>query len=222
MYAPHTIVIWGPWRAPPNVCHPEACIGAFAVTRAKRRFMHRAAPLSPPLHSPCSRASTSSLPPQHSRGPCGRRGRDRHRHGTVHAEGGGVGGTTIDSFLNMLTDPDPMARRISDPYLLDPERAGRPAAEQWDGRMWPMWAPAVRAWTGPWPLNGVNGKIVRRSNALLGYVLGAASSPVQLHVQAVNRRVVLICVRIVSNHGSGEPPRRLCSCPAPHQPLRGL
>lgn len=100
----------------------------------------------------------------------------------VRAEGGGVGGTTIDSFLNMLNDPDPMARRLSDSYLLDPKYAGKPAREQPGTALaagrWPAWTPAVCAWTGPWPLDPVNSKIVRRSNALLGYTMGAVLDPV--------------------------------------------
>lgn len=101
----------------------------------------------------------------------------------MHAEGGGVGGTTIDSFLNMLSDPDPMARRLSDTYLLDPKYAGKPPREQPGAAVavgrWPAWAAAVHAWTGPWPLDPVNSKIVRRSNALLGYAMGAALTPVE-------------------------------------------
>ncbi len=86
---------------------------------------------------------------------------------------GGASGGTIASGLHMLEEArhDASVQRVVDePYSLNPkgERSGPDAAE----RMAPAWDGDFEQWTAPFVMAGVNTKVVRRSNALLGHAWG--------------------------------------------------
>ncbi len=86
---------------------------------------------------------------------------------------GGASGGTIASGLHMLEearhDPEVM-RVVNDPYSLNPkgERSGPDAGE----RFAPAWDDDFGQWTAPFVMAGVNTKVVRRTNALLGHPWG--------------------------------------------------
>ena len=97
----------------------------------------------------------------------------------VRALSGGLSGGTVATMIDVLTtvSADAEARRaMNDPYTLTPDRGaepevgaqpdirwrrGREVAEELDGY-----------WLGAFVMAGVNSRIVRRSNALLGYAYG--------------------------------------------------
>lgn len=86
---------------------------------------------------------------------------------------GGVSGGTLASVLEMFeaADADPIAREtLSNPYSLAPpgERQGVDMGEQ----RRPKRDSLRSQWTAPSPLAAVNERIIRRSNALLGYPYG--------------------------------------------------
>jgi short subunit dehydrogenase-like uncharacterized protein len=105
----------------------------------------------------------------------------RARHGVacsriqfrVAGFSGGASGGTIASMLNMLEEAerDPAVMTVmQDPYALNPkdERTGPDGPE----RMAPRWDADFRQWTAPFMMGGIDTKVVRRSNALLGYAYG--------------------------------------------------
>jgi len=86
---------------------------------------------------------------------------------------GGASGGTLASGMNMLEEAarDPEVRRVmNDPYSVNPkgERSGPDDAE----RMSPAYDDDFDQWTAPFMMAGVDTKVVRRSNALLGYPYG--------------------------------------------------
>ena len=86
---------------------------------------------------------------------------------------GAFSGGTVASILNVVEEAtrDPNVRRImGDPYALDPgrERRGPDGADQVGVR----WDSESKRWTAPFLMAGINTRIVRRSNALLGYAYG--------------------------------------------------
>ena len=86
---------------------------------------------------------------------------------------GGVSGGTLASFGELFeaVATDPLAERtLRNPYSLAPagERSGVDPGEQ---RL-PRWDPLRGAWTAPSPMAPVNERVLRRSNALLGYPWG--------------------------------------------------
>ena len=86
---------------------------------------------------------------------------------------GGVSGGTLASFGELFeaAAEDPVARRtLANPYSLAPpgERKGVDPGEQ----RWPRKDPLRDEWTAPSPMAPINERIVRRSNALLGYPWG--------------------------------------------------
>lgn len=86
---------------------------------------------------------------------------------------GAASGGTIASLLDMLEEAErnPAARRaMNDPYSLNPKdrRTGPDSAE----RVGPRYDPDFEQWTAPFVMAGINTKVVRRSNALLGYAYG--------------------------------------------------
>lgn len=86
---------------------------------------------------------------------------------------GGFSGGTVASMLNMLdeVDRDPSIDAVlTDPYGLNPagERHGLDAPEQ---RL-PTFDVERRAWLTPFVMGAINTKVVRRTNALLGYPYG--------------------------------------------------
>ena len=86
---------------------------------------------------------------------------------------GGASGGTIASMINMLEEaegnPDVM-RIMNEPYSLNPEgeRTGPDSAEP---RM-PAYDADFKEWTAPFVMGAVDTKVVRRTNALLGYEYG--------------------------------------------------
>jgi len=82
---------------------------------------------------------------------------------------GGFSGGTLASGLNMMdAAADKTIRRVlADPYGLCDER-GPDRREQ----MGPRYSEAAASWTGPFVMAGVNEKVVRRSNELLGHRYG--------------------------------------------------
>ncbi len=86
---------------------------------------------------------------------------------------GAASGGTIASMMNMMeeskTDPE-ILRTMNEPYSINPkdQRAGPDSAEG----MRPAYDEDFEQWTAPFVMAGVNTKVVRRSNALLGYAYG--------------------------------------------------
>jgi short subunit dehydrogenase-like uncharacterized protein len=105
--------------------------------------------------------------------------RARHGAASPHVKmrvagfSGGASGGTIASMLEMMEaaarDPEVM-RVMNAPYALNPEgqREGPDAAE----RMTLRHDPDFGQWIAPFVMAGVDTKVVRRTNALLGYAYG--------------------------------------------------
>jgi short subunit dehydrogenase-like uncharacterized protein len=86
---------------------------------------------------------------------------------------GGFSGGTVASMLNMLDEAerDPGIRQVlDDPYGLNPagERRGLDGPE----RRGPEYDPDFGAWVAPFLMAAINTRVVRRSNALLGFPYG--------------------------------------------------
>jgi short subunit dehydrogenase-like uncharacterized protein len=86
---------------------------------------------------------------------------------------GGMSGGTIASMLNIAESAAKdrkIARVLMDPYALDPEGGarGQDGADQRGVRF----DEDLRKWTGPFVMAAINTRVVRRSNALLGYAWG--------------------------------------------------
>ncbi len=87
---------------------------------------------------------------------------------------GGFSGGTAASALNVAEEmaKDPSVRRaIGNPYALDPDRTER--GPDGGDQLGVRWDEDIRKWTGPFLMAAINTRIVRRSNALLGYPWGA-------------------------------------------------
>jgi short subunit dehydrogenase-like uncharacterized protein len=89
---------------------------------------------------------------------------------------GGFSGGTAATFLNAMrlreTDPD-FDRLSADPYALCPE--GERQGPDGPDRMMPLevtWDADLKAWTKPYVMGPMNSKVVRRSNAIMGYPYG--------------------------------------------------
>jgi len=94
--------------------------------------------------------------------------------GRVAGFSGGMSGGTAASMLEMLEEAarDPALRRLlADPYALSPEghRRGPDTTEATA----PRWDEAFAQWTGPFVMAGINTRVVRRTNGLLGEPWGA-------------------------------------------------
>jgi short subunit dehydrogenase-like uncharacterized protein len=88
------------------------------------------------------------------------------------AASGGFSGGTVASLLNMLEetkDDKETAKRLANPYNLVPER--KPDWSQTDQDS-ARYDEATQVWTGPFMMASINSRIVRRSNALLGWRYG--------------------------------------------------
>ncbi len=86
---------------------------------------------------------------------------------------GGMSGGSIASMIALVREAsrDRRARRLlTDPYALDPER-GEPGPDRPEG-LGVHWDRDFGRWTGPFLMAAVNTRIVRRTNALLGYAYG--------------------------------------------------
>ncbi len=89
---------------------------------------------------------------------------------------GGFSGGTAASFVNAMqlreTDPD-FDRLSQDPYALCPE--GDRTGPDGPDRMMPIevtWDSDLQSWTKPYFMGPMNSKVVRRSNAIMGYPYG--------------------------------------------------
>jgi short subunit dehydrogenase-like uncharacterized protein len=104
----------------------------------------------------------------------------RTAHGTTCGEvrhyvslrGGGFSGGTAASMLALMEEAsrDAGVRRImADPYALDPEHGPGPGGTDLQGV---RWDDDLQRWTGPFVMAGINARVVRRTNAVLGYAWG--------------------------------------------------
>jgi len=90
---------------------------------------------------------------------------------------GGISGGTIASMLELLEQSfgDPgLRRRVADAYALSPDRAKEPDLGPEGDQLGVRFDAFVGAWTAPFVMAAVNSRVVRRSNALLGYEYGRA------------------------------------------------
>lgn len=86
---------------------------------------------------------------------------------------GGASGGTVASIIGMVEQSSQdrgLRRLLADPYALDPDRPG-PGPDGRD-QAGVRWDPDIRAWTGPFVMAAINTRVVRRTNALLGYAWG--------------------------------------------------
>jgi short subunit dehydrogenase-like uncharacterized protein len=85
---------------------------------------------------------------------------------------GGFSGGTVASMMNVMDEAkDPAVRRIlGDPYALYPTDA--PRGEDGPDQRGVRFDPDLGMWTGPFIMASVNTRVVRRSNALLGFRYG--------------------------------------------------
>lgn len=86
---------------------------------------------------------------------------------------GAASGGTIASILNMMEEAryDPSVRRaIADPYVLYP--AGTPAGRDGPDQRGARYDADFKRWTSPFIMAAINTRVVRRSNALLGFPWG--------------------------------------------------
>ena len=93
----------------------------------------------------------------------------------VTALRGGISGGTLASGLGQIDDMRASAssrRIVTDPYALSPDRGAEPALGDERELSWARYDPALGQWTGPFVMAGFNTRIVRRSNALLGWAYG--------------------------------------------------
>lgn len=86
---------------------------------------------------------------------------------------GKFSGGTVASMLNLIeeaTSSKQTRRILVDPYSLNPEgeRSGPDGRDQQGVRF----EPSLDMWTGPFVMAAVNTRVVRRSNALMGYPYG--------------------------------------------------
>ena len=91
----------------------------------------------------------------------------------VRAMKGGASGGTFDSMLNAIEEArrdKNIVRILLDPYALNPDGAQTgPDQRDQDG---PVYNEDIQSWTAPFVMARVNTRVVRRSNALLGYRYG--------------------------------------------------
>jgi short subunit dehydrogenase-like uncharacterized protein len=93
----------------------------------------------------------------------------------VTALRGGISGGTLASGLEQVDDMRVSAgsrRIVTDPYALSPDRAAEPALGDERELSWARYDPGIGQWIGPFLMAGFNTRIVRRSNALLGWAYG--------------------------------------------------
>lgn len=92
---------------------------------------------------------------------------------------GGVSGGTIDSAIYMMQEKGPLTKKMLHPFFLDPVRSEVPTKQLPDhgASFAPSWSQALKMWAGPFIMDVHNSKIVRRSNALVGYKYGVVPIP---------------------------------------------
>lgn len=85
---------------------------------------------------------------------------------------GGVSGGTIGSAMNQtaLASEDPaLGRIVADPYALSPDRAAEPEPGDGGDLRAVAYDNDWKSWVSPFVMAVINTRVVRRSNALLGY-----------------------------------------------------
>jgi short subunit dehydrogenase-like uncharacterized protein len=108
--------------------------------------------------------------------------RAREEHGAACAEvrhyvsirGGAISGGTAASMVQLMeeaTRDGAVRKLLADPYALDPDH-GADGAQQPDGPRGPTFDRDVGRWVGPFLMAAINVRVVRRTNALLGYAWG--------------------------------------------------
>lgn len=88
---------------------------------------------------------------------------------------GGISGGTIDSLLTMLQQGEgdrALRRMVADPYSLSPDRSKEPDLGRQPDVFSFHFDDFVGKWVAPFVMASVNTRVVRRSNALLGYAWG--------------------------------------------------
>ncbi len=93
--------------------------------------------------------------------------------GRVGSSKGGASGGTIASMLNMMEEAkeDPsLIRSMADPYVLLPE--GAPRGQDGGDQRGAVYDEDFEQWTSPFIMAAINTRVVRRSNALLGFPWG--------------------------------------------------
>lgn len=93
----------------------------------------------------------------------------------VKALKGGISGGTLASGIGQADEMRTSAssrRAVADPYALSPDRAAEPKLGDEQDQYLPRYDPLLGQWTGPFLMASFNTRIVRRSNALLGWEYG--------------------------------------------------
>ncbi|MST34346.1 enoyl-ACP reductase, partial [Acidimicrobiaceae bacterium USS-CC1] len=88
---------------------------------------------------------------------------------------GGLSGGTVDSLRAQLdaVRADPSLRRVlADPYSLSPDPAGEPVVGPQPDAFGPRRDPLLGEWSVPSVMGPFDTRIVRRSNALMGWAYG--------------------------------------------------
>ena len=88
---------------------------------------------------------------------------------------GGFSGGTLSSIIEQLDEvrADPQLRRAAaDPYALSPDRAAEPDLGRQRDLARVQRDAGLDIWTGPFLMASINTRVVRRSNALLGWAYG--------------------------------------------------
>ena len=91
--------------------------------------------------------------------------------GGVGQRSGGTSASTIEE-LSAVRDNPERRRLTRDPYVLSPDRAGEPDLGPQRDRTGFDYDPELRTWLGPFWYGLLQTRVVRRTNALLGYGYG--------------------------------------------------
>lgn len=93
---------------------------------------------------------------------------------SVERTQGAFSGGTIASMLNLLEAAGrdrELRRLLADPYALNPDRTQDRGPETGDS-LAISWDAELQRWTAPFVMGAINTRVVRRTNALLGYPYG--------------------------------------------------
>ncbi|MGQ0508939.1 MAG: saccharopine dehydrogenase family protein [Myxococcaceae bacterium] len=88
---------------------------------------------------------------------------------------GGLSGGTLSSMFNMAEESrkDPsLFKLMRDPYALSPDRAKEPSLGREGDLLGVSYDRKLHRWIGPFVMAAINTRVVRRSNALLGFAYG--------------------------------------------------
>ncbi len=93
----------------------------------------------------------------------------------VTALRGGISAGTLASGMGQRDEAAASAERrrvVEDPYALSPDRAAEPDLGDERDLDWVSYDSDLRRWVGPFPMAGLNTRVVRRSNALQDWAYG--------------------------------------------------